>query len=88
VLRSIQALIVSALPPTMSVDDAASLLGISRSTASSEAARYRRTGGAAGLPSLALGSRVVVLTVPLLELLCIDGVSDARPALPNSDDST
>lgn len=68
-LRSVQTTIGEVLPPTLTVDEAARLRGISRSTAYVEAARYRNTSGAKGIPSVAFGSRVVVLTVPLLDLL-------------------
>ena len=64
-----QILIADALPPTMTVDGAASFLGISRSTAYVLCTRYRETGGRDGLPNARFGSRVVVLTVPLLELV-------------------
>lgn len=82
-IRTIQSLIADALPPTMSVEDAAELLGISRSTAYSEAARFRRTGGVAGIPSAAFGSRVVVLTAPLLDMLMLGGVPPELVASPD-----
>jgi hypothetical protein len=53
----------------MSVDDAASLLGISRTLAYTEASRYRATDGRHGLPNVRLGGRVLVLTALVLELV-------------------
>ncbi len=49
------------LPPTLAIEVAAKLLGISRSTAYAEAARYRHTDGRSGLPNFRMGSRVLVL---------------------------
>lgn len=68
-LRLLETTIGAVLPPTMTVEEAARFLGIGRSTAYTEAARYRRTGGEVGLPSLTIGGRVVVMTVPLLDML-------------------
>jgi transposase len=69
VLHSIQSTFTDALPPTMTVDDAAAFLGISRSSAYTLSARYRETEGSEGLPNVRLGGRVLVLTAPLLELV-------------------
>jgi hypothetical protein len=69
VLHSIQSTFTDALPPTMTVDDAAAFLGISRSSAYTLSARYRKTDGSEGLPNVRLGGRVLVLTAPLLELV-------------------
>jgi hypothetical protein len=55
--------------PTMTVGAAADYIGISRTTAYSEAQRYRDSGGAAGLLNIKLGGRVLVLTTLLNELL-------------------
>lgn len=82
-LHTIESLIASALPPTMSVEDAANLLGISRSTAYAEAARFRQTNGVTGIPNATFGTRVVVLTVPLLELLRIDRKPDGGSQAPD-----
>jgi len=75
-LLPVQTLIAEALPPTMTVDVAASFLGISRSTAYVLCTRYRETGGRDGLPNARFGSRVVVLTVPLLELVRFTPVAE------------
>jgi hypothetical protein len=69
VLHSIQSTFTDALPPTMTVDDAAAFLGISRSSACTLSARYRETDGGEGLPNVHLGGRVLVLTAPLLALV-------------------
>jgi excisionase family DNA binding protein len=53
------------LPPTVSVSQAAALLGISR-TAAHEAIHRKE------IPSLSIGRRVVVPTRPLLALLGLD----------------
>ena len=80
--QPIQSTIPGALPPTMTVDDAAALLGISRSSAYILSARYRETNGQEGLPNVRLGGRVLVLTSPLLELVRAPGGGAAEePAL-------
>ena len=58
-LQHLQTAISTGLPPTMSVEDAAQLLGISRTMAYTEAARYRDTDGRCGLPNVRLGGRVL-----------------------------
>jgi hypothetical protein len=73
-LQHIQDAIRPALPPTMTVEDAAKLLGISRTMAYTEAARYRATDGCHG-PNIRLGGRVLVLTAPLLDMVCGLGTS-------------
>ena len=50
-LQDIQSAIGTALPPTMTVEEAARLLGISRTMAYTEAARYRATDGATAFPT-------------------------------------
>lgn len=45
---------------TISVGEAASLLGISRNSAYESTRRYLATGGAEGLPVLRIGRRLVV----------------------------
>jgi hypothetical protein len=55
--------------PTVTVEEAAQYLGISRAMAYTEADRYRRTGGTVGIPNLKLGGRVLVITALLIELL-------------------
>src|SRR5829696_2627777 len=66
-LQHLQRVISTGLPPTMSVEDAAQLLGISRTMVYTEAARYRDTDGRQGLPNVRLGGRVLVLTALLLD---------------------
>lgn len=68
-LRQIRSTIPAVLPPTMTLDDAAGFLGISRSTAYALAAVYGDTRGVEGLPNVRFGARVLVLTAPLLELV-------------------
>ena len=68
-LLPVHTLIADALPPTMTVDAAAQFLGISRSTAYTLSTRYRETDGQEGLPNVRFGTRVLVLTAPLLELV-------------------
>ena len=72
VLRSVNDSLGEALPHTMTVAAAAALLGISRSTAYVEAARYRTSEGECGIPNRCFGTRIVVLTAPLLEMLHVD----------------
>ena len=50
------------LPPTMSVEQAAKLLGVSRSAA-------YRAAASGQLPTLAFGRRLLVPTAPLLKML-------------------
>lgn len=59
---------------TMTVEAAAELAGISRTTAYAEAQRYRDSGGAHGLPNVKLGRRVLVLTARIADLLQLDPV--------------
>jgi excisionase family DNA binding protein len=59
---------VTKLPPVISVDQAAKLLGVSRSAA------YRAV-ATGQLPSLRLGRRVYVPTAPLLAML---GLAEER----------
>ena len=55
--------------PTMTVEEAAAYIGVSRATAYAEAQRYRDSGGTIGLPNIKLGGRVLVLTTVLIQLL-------------------
>jgi transposase len=80
-LLPVHTLIADALPPTMTVDAAAQFLGISRSTAYTLSTRFRDTGGKEGLPNVRFGSRVLVLTAPLLELLRLSPGADTDEAL-------
>ena len=57
------------LPPTLHIEVAAKLLGIGRTTAYTEAARYRTTDGVDGLPNFRMGSRVLVPTMRLVDLI-------------------
>jgi excisionase family DNA binding protein len=57
---------LSDLPPALTVEEAAALVGIGRS-AGYEAVR------AGALPSVRIGNRVIVPTLPLLRLLGADG---------------
>jgi hypothetical protein len=68
-LQHIQDAISTTLPPTMTVEEAANLLGISRTMAYTEATRFRVTEGGSGLPNIRLGGRILVLTAPLLDLV-------------------
>lgn len=68
----------AATSATLAVEDAARVLGISRTTAYAEAARFRQTGGAAGLPNFRLGGRILVPKARLAALL--NGDDTARSA--------
>jgi len=57
---------IDTLPDMLRVDEAASVLRISRSRAYDEVAIFQRTGGAAGLPSIRIGR---CLRVPKRALL-------------------
>ena len=80
-LLPVQTLIADVLPPTVTVDAAARFLGIGRSTAYALSTRYRDTGGKEGLPNVRFGSRVLVLTAPLLELVRLTPGADADESL-------
>lgn len=54
---------------TLSVEAAAELLGISRSTAYDLARRYRDSGGASGLPCIKVGGRILIVVAGLREIL-------------------
>lgn len=56
--------------PTCDVETAAGLLGISRTLAYQEG----RKGSLAGVPVLRVGSRLRVVTAPLLDVLCLSDV--------------
>ncbi len=69
---------------TITVEEAARVLGISRSVAYESARMYESTGGAAGLPVLRFGRRLLV-PVPMLEGLV--GKRPSRLAEANTSDS-
>jgi hypothetical protein len=81
-LLPVHTLIADALPPTMTVDAAAQFLGISRSTAYTLSTRYRETDGHEGLPNVRFGTRVLILTGPLLELVRLTPGAVAEEPLP------
>ncbi len=54
---------------TMTVEEAAEVLGVSRSTAYESARRFESTDGAEGLPVLRIGRRFVVPVGRIQELL-------------------
>jgi hypothetical protein len=60
----------------MTVDDAAQLLGISRSSAYVLTSRYRDSAGTDGIPNRRFGGRVLVLTAPLLAMLRTEAAAD------------
>lgn len=55
--------------PTMSVEEAAEIIGIGRAAAYEQARRWLATGGEEGLPVLRYGRRLRVPTASLLEQL-------------------
>lgn len=61
------------LPPFLTIEEAAQLLRIGRTTAYLQARIYRETGGREGLPNVCLGRRKLV---PLHELLHLLGPSN------------
>ena len=61
------------LPPFLTIEEAAQLLRIGRTTAYLQARIYRQTGGREGLPNVCLGRRKLV---PLHELLHMLGPSN------------
>lgn len=61
---------------TITVAEAAQVLGISRSVAYAEARAYEQSQGATGLPVLRMGNRFVVPVVRLRALLAGGGVSE------------
>jgi hypothetical protein len=63
------------LPPTISVERAAELLGIARGTAYQQARLYLSSGGADGIPALRLGERRIL--IPTARLLAMLGIGSA-----------
>lgn len=57
------------LPPFLTIEEAARLLRIGRTTAYLQARIYRETGGREGLPNLSLGRRKLVPLQNLLQLI-------------------
>lgn len=64
---------LSELPPTISIPQAAELLGIGRNQAYQAAARGE-------LPTVRLGGRILVLTAPLRRMLRADEQPASAPA--------
>lgn len=60
---------LSELPATISVEEAAELLGLSRPSAYAQANRFLESGGEEGIPVLRFGRRLRVPSAPLLALL-------------------
>jgi hypothetical protein len=65
--------------PTISVRTAAAALGIGVTLAYAEARRFVETDGAAGLPAIAIGSRIVCPTSAIRRLCQLDQI-EAVPA--------
>lgn len=63
---------LDALPLMLTIDDAAAVLRISRTTAYKLVQLHRTTGGRAGLPHVRLGSRLVVRRVDLARIVGFD----------------
>jgi hypothetical protein len=64
------------LPPFLTIEEAAALLRIGRTTAYLQARIYRQTGGREGLPNVSLGRRKLVPLNDLLHLLDRDPTAD------------
>jgi excisionase family DNA binding protein len=60
------------LPLLLTITEAARVLRISRTTAYKLADEWRRTGGAGGLRTVKLGSRILVRSVDLAEVVGVD----------------
>lgn len=58
-----------AVTPTLDVEEAGRLLGISRGTAYEQARRYEETNGSEGLPVIRLGKKLRVPTAAVLRML-------------------
>lgn len=58
--------------PTMSVEDAATLYGLSRGSAYRACRQYLTSGGAEGIPCIRIGKRIVVSTAAVRRHLEID----------------
>ena len=61
--------VVDLTAPTMTAEEAADYLGISRTMAYAEAQRYRDSGGTVGLPNLKLGGRVLIITALVIAMV-------------------
>jgi transposase len=68
------------LPEVLTVEEAAAILRIGRGAAYELARRYRESGGAEGLPVVALGRSLRVPRAALARLLGVE--SDKQPATP------
>ncbi len=64
------------LPPTISVEEAGRILGLSRPSAYAAANQYLETGH--GIPALRFGHRLRVPTAQLLDLIGIDPRPEAE----------
>ena len=64
------------LPPFLTIEEAAALLRIGRTTAYLQARIYRQTGGREGLPNVSLGRRKLVPLRDLLHMLGPDNGTD------------
>lgn len=73
---------LQALPPTVSVEQAAVILGVSRSTAFNMARQFLATGD--GLPVLRCGRRLLVPVPRLLRLLGIDAAAADEEETPHT----
>ena len=57
---------------TLSVEEAAEILGVGRTAAYAAAREYLRTGGASGIPAIRIGRSLRVPTAALRRLLMVD----------------
>lgn len=61
-----------ATAPTMTVDEAASIYGLSRGSTYQACREYLRTDGASGIPCIRIGKRIVVSTSAVRRQLGLD----------------
>ena len=66
---------LASLPLMLTVDEAAGLLRISRTSAYKLAHEWRCTGGVRGLPTVRLGSRIMVRRVDLAVILGLSTIN-------------
>ena len=71
---------LACLPLMLTVSEAAAVLRVSRTSAYKLAEAWRATHGAAGLPTVRLGSRVLVRRVDLAAIVGLDYVGLVREA--------
>lgn len=59
------------IPEMLSVEEVGKALGLSRNLAYEAASRYRKTGGAEGIPNVKIGGRILIPADALVRMLTL-----------------